>query len=114
MKSILICVMLFFSHTLFAQSEDEHKLTFSNFFSPNEDGYNDTWSIGNSGYHPNFKLVLYNRWGQIVHTQSKTFVAWDGKAGGAYVPDGVYYLVLIEDETDKDSEAIKGSVTVLK
>lgn len=114
MKSLLFSLVFVSTLSLFAQTEDEQKLTFSTFFSPNEDGINDTWSIGNAGYHPNFKLILYNRWGQIVHTQSKTFIVWDGKVGGAYIPDGVYYLVLIENENDKNSEVIKGSVTVLK
>src|ERR1051326_20465 len=40
-------------------------------FTPNGDGYNDEWDIGNISYYPDFTLIVYNRWGQKVHEQKK-------------------------------------------
>jgi gliding motility-associated-like protein len=83
-------------------------------FTPNGDGYNDEWDIGNISYYPDFTLIVYNRWGQKVHEQKKEYKPWDGTWNGAPLPDASYYYVLIPDGDEKNKGALHGTVTIVR
>jgi len=100
--------------TLFFTVEKELcPLLIPKYFSPNSDGYNDFFIIGNIESFPNFELSIFNKWGQRVHYQKEKFVPWDGKWMGAYLADGAYYFILLYDK-NKSSEYIKNDVTILR
>lgn len=83
-------------------------------FTPNNDGINDSWSIQNSQYFPESKVMVFNRLGQIVFQQNGLYQDWDGKdLFGFPVPDASYYYIVYHDKKD-DGTIIKGSVTILK
>jgi gliding motility-associated-like protein len=88
-------------------------VTFSNRFSPNADGINDTWSISNWTDYPKFFLQVFDRWGQIVHQQRKQYIPWDGTHFGIHVPDATYYVIFYYEEGDL-SKFEKGSVTLVR
>lgn len=71
-------------------SED---LVFYNTFTPNNDGNNDTWYIGNVYKYPNNKLEIYNRYGKLVYKTSSYINNWDGHAFGERLPAGTYFYV---------------------
>lgn len=85
----------------------------SNHFTPNDDGYNDTWQISNVASYPNFEVYVFNKWGQQVHKQANTFTPWDGTSLGIKVPDGAYYYVFYFDK-DKKNDLLKGDITLLR
>jgi gliding motility-associated-like protein len=97
----------------FEIAKEQCPLTVNNYFSPNDDGYNDLFTVGNIEKYPNFELIIYNKWGQRVHHQRKEFSPWDGKWIGTNLPDGTYYYVIFYDEADK-SKLVKGDVTILR
>jgi len=74
-------------------------------FSPNEDGVNDTFKIGNlRELYPNFEVEFYNRWGKLVYTANTSKPDWNGrfKGSGELVPSGVYYFIIyFNSETKK-------------
>ncbi len=82
-------------------------------FTPNSDGYNDTWDIGRIDNFPEFDLFVYNRWGQQVHRQTSVYLPWDGRSLGLPLPDGTYYYILYFSQTDKN-KFIKGPITILR
>ena len=84
-----------------------------NVFTPNGDGFNDTWFIKNIEKYPNFSFQVYNRWGQTVHTQKHEYINWDGTQLGLKVPDATYYYVFFYDEHD-NTRFEKGSVTIVR
>lgn len=84
-----------------------------NHFTPNGDGYNDTWSIGRLENFPTFELFVYNRWGQQVHHQANSFIPWNGFSFGIPLPDATYYYVLFFSRSDKN-KFIKGDVSILR
>jgi gliding motility-associated-like protein len=92
--------------------EEKCQISYSNSFSPNGDGINDAWSISNWTYFPDFRLYIYNRWGQLVHKQSKEFFPWDGKHLGLDLPVGAYYFVFYYSADDNDVE--KGSIVIMR
>jgi len=65
-----------------------------NTFTPNNDGTNDYFTIRNNGDIVKFKLVIYNRWGEMVFQTENIDEAWDGTMDGKRCPVGVYHWVL--------------------
>ena len=85
------------------------------YFTPNGDGFNDTWLIKNSQYFPEAKLIVYNRWGTRVYEHTGLYENWDGKSYlGIPVPDAVYYFFFYQDKSDKEKNAVRGSVTIIR
>lgn len=92
--------------------EEKCLVNLSNSFSPNGDDINDTWSIGNWKSYPDFKLFVYNRWGQLVHSQKGEYIPWDGKQLGVDLPVATYYYIFYYSSDKEDIE--KGSVTIMR
>jgi gliding motility-associated-like protein len=88
------------------------QVSFSNRFSPNSDGINDTWSVSLIEQFPKFLLQVFDRWGQIVHEQRKLYIPWDGTHLGVHVPDATYYVIFFYEE-GKTNKIEKGSVTII-
>ncbi len=68
-----------------------------NAFSPNDDGLNDVFYIGNIDQFSNNKVSIYNRWGnKLFETTNYNNVnnVWNGKVNGASVPNGTYFYVI--------------------
>lgn len=92
----------------------ESKLEFPNAFSPNGDGYNDTFHA-KDGYQSivSFKASIFNRWGQCLYSWDKLDGEWDGKHNGQTVNDGVYYLVVNAKGADGRKYDIRKAINVL-
>jgi gliding motility-associated-like protein len=76
---------------------DQYDVEIFDGFSPDGDGINDTFEIGNlKALYPNFKLEFYNRWGKLIYTQDATKPNWNGRlnGNGNLVPAGVYYFII--------------------
>jgi len=71
-------------------------------FSPNGDGINDQFIIKNlTEVYPNFKLEIYNRYGNLLYRGNQNTPKWDGttietgmKVGDSSLAVGVYFYVL--------------------
>lgn len=68
----------------------------SSILTPDGNGKNDLWVIGYSDRYPNVKVVIYNRWGNVVYESPIPYQDnWDGKnnvlVDQDYVPAGTYY-----------------------
>lgn len=61
-----------------------------NAFSPNGDGINDTFDVGN-GVFTNFRILIYNKWGNLVYHGTDPTNGWDGNVSGQEAPTGTYY-----------------------
>lgn len=85
--------------------------TVPNVFSPNGDGVNDYWAIGNMIYYPDAIVNIYTRTGQTVYHSSGYGKPWDGKQNGNDLPVGTYYYVI---QLTKSHPPIGGSVTILR
>lgn len=84
-----------------------------NHFTPNSDGFNDTWSISRLENFPEFDLFVYNRWGQQVHHQMNVYSPWDGRNFSLPLPDATYYYILYFSKTDKN-KFIKGDISIIR
>jgi gliding motility-associated-like protein len=84
-------------------------------FTPNNDGYNDTWHIPHAAdYGDKIKVEIFNRWGERVF-YSKGYGAtqeWDGKFKGKDLPIGTYYYIIKIEDTRY--EPLTGAVTIIR
>ena len=77
-----------------------------NFFTPNDDGFNDYWNIKGVNASFNAKTIIYifDRYGKLISQISPTGQGWDGKFSGLPMPATDYwYSVQLED-----SRVVKG------
>lgn len=62
----------------------------ANSFTPNDDGTNDIFKIGQSCDLTNYNIEIFDRWGQEVYHSTDVNAGWDGTFNGAPAPEGVY------------------------
>lgn len=86
------------------------QLFFYNTFTPNGDGENDAFYIGNLEKYPDNSLKIYNRYGKVIYSATNYDNSWNGTYLGNYVPTGTYYYIL----NDGKDKLYKGSVTILR
>jgi len=88
-----------------------------NAFTPDGDEYNQIFQpIFTSGFDPyDFKLLIFNRWGEIVFESNDASIGWDGAYGGSNVHDGVYAWRIEFGVPNNDyREVVVGSVVLLR
>jgi len=89
-----------------------------NVFSPNGDRYNDVFQITGISPGGEFRMDIYNRWGQRVFESSSSSLGWNGKLEnvGETVPDGTYFVIVTYKDYCKSQDPITvtGHVTLLR
>lgn len=73
---------------------------FPKFFTPNGDGYNDTWQVSgvSSRFQKDSDIFIYNRYGKLLKQLSTTSKGWDGTSNGKELPnDDYWFSVSLED-----------------
>ncbi len=80
-------------------------------FTPNSDGNNDTWYIGNNDKFPENKLQIYNRYGQLLFSKTSYQNDWNGKYFGNELPAGTYFYIY---DTKTEAGKFNGSVTIIR
>ena len=83
------------------------ELTFPNVITPNGDGFNDAFTIGNLEFYPPGSLRIINRWGQEVFS-SDAYRNLDGAFTGAGLPAGTYFYLY------SGSSTVRGLVQVVR
>jgi gliding motility-associated-like protein len=78
-----------------------------NVFSPNGDGKNDFFVIPFIDGYPENTVVVYSRWGKVVHEATNYKSDWNGDN----VISGTYFYVVSAPTL---SEPLKGTVTIIK
>lgn len=69
-----------------------------NAFTPNEDGLNDEFRPILNGYESwNYRLLIFDRWGEVVHENTDRNAGWDGTRNGKDALIDVYvWKVVVE------------------
>ncbi|MCW3071409.1 MAG: hypothetical protein JWO44_1299 [Bacteroidetes bacterium] len=95
--------------TVFVEANDE--VVIYNTFTPNNDGNNDTWYIGNIYKYPDNQLEVYNRYGKLVYKTSGYANTWDGRVSGEELPAGTYFYDL---DLGPGTTKHHGTLTILR
>ncbi len=70
-------------------------LTYPKFFTPNGDGFNDTWKIKFSSHEPELKVTIFDRYGKFIKQLNLENDSWDGKYNEHDIPSDDYWFVVI-------------------
>lgn len=95
----------------------EECLYIPNAFTPNYDGLNDVFRALSACPVGEFKMLIFNRWGEMIFESDDISRGWDGTKNGVPCPgDGyVYKITYRNSEVSGENEIVKvGSVIILK
>ena len=99
-------------HTLYVRDTDNcgtaalevSIIGFPKFFTPNNDGYNDTWNILgiNNSFYPTSSLNIFDRYGKLLAQINPNIKGWNGLYNGKELPSSDYWFtVQLKDKTGK-------------
>jgi gliding motility-associated-like protein len=82
------------SNIIVLKNLDEIELFIPDFFTPNSDGINDTWEIGEIEYYTEAIITIYDRWGKKLISYSSSEHGWDGTYNGKpIISDSYWYII---------------------
>ena len=95
--------------TVFIYVECEEVIVFSG-FSPNSDDVNDFFTIRGLEGHPNHKVSVFNRWGNMIFEGENYQNNWDGTWNGGRLPQGTYFYMV--ELNDASNTKLSGAVYI--
>jgi gliding motility-associated-like protein len=85
-------------------------------FSPDNDAINDVFYVfGNGIDKRNFKMFIFDRWGEVIYNSTDITEGWDGRVkGGEMGKNGVYtWLVIYKDQQGIERQE-SGAVSIIR
>ncbi|MBD0832060.1 T9SS type B sorting domain-containing protein [Aestuariibaculum sediminum] len=73
---------------------------FPKVFTPNNDGFNDTWQVYGTSkmFQANTKIKIFDRYGKLLKELTPLVGGWDGSLNGKTLPtDDYWFFVTLED-----------------
>ena len=91
-------------------------IEYPKFFTPNNDGINDTWAIkgANSTFYPNAQINIFNRFGKVVAQIEVDTPGWTGTYGGKTLPSDDYWFSIILVDRNGRTRNRKGNFSLLR
>ena len=83
-------------------------------FTPNNDGLNDVFRIGNLNAQQLVGLRIYNRWGQLLFFTSNESDGWNGSFNGSPQPTAVYVYVVRYKNRGGLVRELKGTIALIR
>ena len=74
------------------------------YFTPNGDGYHDTWKIEGIDTLTNVKIYIFDRYGKLLKQLSPTGDGWNGTYNGSLMPSSDYWFVIEYEEGGVNKE----------
>ena len=69
-------------------------INYPNFFTPNGDGYNETWNIWDLSHQPEAIISIFDRYGKLLKQMSASSDGWDGKFNDQDLPSTDYWFLV--------------------
>ncbi len=87
-------------------------LGFPKFFTPNNDGYKDTWMVHgtNAQFNQGIDVKIFNRYGKLLAQMNHLSTGWDGTLKGKPLPSDDYWFVA----TLPDGRTYKGHFALVR
>ncbi|CAM4303210.1 T9SS type B sorting domain-containing protein [Gillisia hiemivivida] len=79
-------------------------------FTPNNDGYNDSWQIDGVDKLPESKILIYDRYGKLLKELASHSTGWDGTFNGNLMPSNDYWFIV----NLSDGRTFKGHFSLIR
>lgn len=90
-------------------------LGYPRFFTPNNDGYNDTWNIINDSGGSITKVIIFDRYGKLLKQLNPRSGGWDGTFNARQMPaDDYWFLVEFRDPNTGEVEEFNGNFSLIR
>ena len=67
-------------------------IDYPNFFTPNDDTYNDYWNISDLADQPDAQIYIFDRFGKLIKQIQPSGLGWDGTFNGKQMPSTDYWF----------------------
>jgi gliding motility-associated-like protein len=80
-------------------------VNYPHYFTPNGDGYNDTWNIKDLSSQINALITIFDRYGKVLTQIRPHGIGWDGTYNGREMPsDDYWFSVSYKNANQEDRE----------
>lgn len=79
-------------------------INYPKFFTPNGDGYNDTWNITDLKEQDRAVIYIYDRYGKLMKQLFPNKAGWDGTFNGQPMPSTDYWFTVTYEENGMTKE----------
>jgi len=79
-------------------------VNYPKFFTPNGDGYNDTWNISALENQAKSVIYIYDRYGKLLTQLKPSSSGWDGTLSGQTLPSDDYWFTITYEEDNVEKE----------
>lgn len=94
-------------------SEEIYLFGYPRFFTPNNDGYNDSWRISNNEDIQVLEIFIFDRYGKLLKHIPAGGAGWDGTFNGRDMPSNDYWFKLIfVDLRDGSQQEFSGNFSL--
>mgnify|MGYP006369864515 FL=1 len=73
-------------------------INYPKYFTPNSDGYNDTWNIIGLEKQAGSIVYIYDRYGKLLKQIKPSGFGWDGTYNGRQLPSSDYWFNVLYEE----------------
>jgi len=73
-------------------------INYPKYFTPNSDGYNETWNIIGLQNQANSIVYIYDRYGKLLKQIKPSGLGWDGTYNGRQLPSSDYWFNVLYEE----------------
>ncbi|GAL81316.1 hypothetical protein JCM19274_2392 [Algibacter lectus] len=84
------------------------------YFTPNSDGYNDTWNIYSIDTQPDAIIYIFDRYGRLLKQLNPKGKGWDGTYNGNLMPTNDYWFTVEYREPKTNERKIMKAHFTLK
>ncbi len=85
----------------------EMNFTYSNFFTPNQDGFNDYWNINWSNPNEFSEISIFDRDGKLIKIITNNQDAWDGKYNSTDIYSTDYWFKFMYTDCNGNEKEFK-------
>ncbi|WP_290846106.1 T9SS type B sorting domain-containing protein [Flavobacterium sp.] len=79
-------------------------VNYPKFFTPNGDGFNDTWNIKDLSDQLQSKINIFDRYGKLITQIMPNGTGWDGMYNGKLMPSTDYWFTVSYQERGQEKE----------
>lgn len=97
-----------------ADCSDSCTVWIPNSFTPDGDAMNDAWRWNGDCAPEDYRLSVFDRFGEEVFASSDPYLSWDGTCAGKPAPSGVYAYRVGYRLPYQETKQVVGSVTLVR